>query len=102
MPALSSLNKASVTKRFVIRFSAAAQCYPVPDFIDITIRRFNRNASADPVRAMFASGRVLDDNNGFFKFRFMCLSRFFIPDNKTPGRTVACLFYRNVPCLGIT
>ena len=92
---------APVTKRFVVRFSTTAQSHPVPDFIDMTIRGFNRNATADPERAMFTSGRVLDDNNGFFKFRFKCLSCFFIPYNEAPGRTVTCLFNSNIPRLTI-
>ena len=67
----------------------------------MTIRRYNRNATTDPERAMFTSGRVLDDNNGFFKFRFKCLSRFFIPYNEAPGWTVACFFNSNIPGLTI-
>jgi len=67
----------------------------------MTIRRPNRNATTDPKRAMFTSGRVPDDNNGFFKFRFKIHSCFFIPYNEAPGRTVTCLFNSNIPGLTI-
>ena len=37
LPAPSSLDMAAVTERLIVRFSAAAQCHAVPDFIDMTI-----------------------------------------------------------------
>ena len=91
----------AVTERFVVRFSATAQGYAVPDFIDMTIRRFNRNTATHPERAMFTPWGILNDHDGFFKFGFKCLSGLFIPDNKAPGRTVSCLFNRNFPGLTI-
>jgi hypothetical protein len=42
---VSSLDMAAVTERFVIRLSATAQGYTVPDFINMTIGRFNRYAA---------------------------------------------------------
>jgi hypothetical protein len=60
-----------------------------------------RNSTTYPELALFTPRRVLNDLNGFLKFRFNGLSRFFIPDNKASGRTVSSLFNSNSPRLTV-
>ena len=75
---------AAVTEWFIVRFSAAAQGYAVPDFIDMTIGRFNRDTAPHPEWAVFTPWGVLYDHDGFFKCGFKRLPAFFIPDDQAP------------------
>jgi hypothetical protein len=92
---------ATVTKRFVLRFTAPTKSYTIPNYVLFAVCRFYRDAAAYPERAVFLVRGRLNNDNRLLEFRLNSPSGGIVEDYQPPGRAVASFFDGCVPGLSL-